>query len=248
MSNMFDTKTSEQLKYYVYALLSPADNKPFYIGKGRGNRVFDHLNCALEDETVNDKYETIREIEDAGLKVNHLILRHGMTEKMAYEVESTLIDFLNYRGEGLTNQQSGHHASLFGLMTSDEIVRNYNAELLTELFDPVIIININRTYKEHRFDKNGIYEATRSSWVIGESRRKEVRYALSTYRGLVVEVFTVDDWYPVPRLEKENKSGKVQIRWAFNGRVADRNIRDKYINKAVPKLGQGAANPIRYTL
>lgn len=36
---MFDEKTIQHLKYYVYMLIDPADNKPFYIGKGVQNRV-----------------------------------------------------------------------------------------------------------------------------------------------------------------------------------------------------------------
>ena len=39
---MFDQITSEKLKFYVYCLIDPRDDKPFYIGKGKGNRVFEH--------------------------------------------------------------------------------------------------------------------------------------------------------------------------------------------------------------
>jgi len=247
----FDTKTSEQLAFYVYALLDPADGQPFYIGKGKGNRVFEHLNCALENATQNDKYDKIREIEQGrGKKVKHLILRHGMTEQVAFEVEATLIDLFSFLEGGLTNIQSGHSSGLVGLMTTDEVIRKYNAEDLDELSDPAIIININRTYKEHRYDRDGIYQATRSSWIVGESRRKSVRYALSEYRGLIVEVFEIiGDWYPVPRSDKKNKNGEPQVRWAFEGKVAEDQIRNKYINKSVAHLKKpGAANPIRYTV
>ena len=36
---MFDEKTRQVLKQYVYVLLDLTDNKPFYVGKGIDNRV-----------------------------------------------------------------------------------------------------------------------------------------------------------------------------------------------------------------
>ena len=65
---MFDQLTIEKLDYYVYALINPTDNRPFYIGKGIGNRVFNHQNCAIKDKNSNLKLDTIREIISSGLK------------------------------------------------------------------------------------------------------------------------------------------------------------------------------------
>ena len=33
--------------YYVYCLVDPRNNQPFYIGKGKDNRVFAHRQAAL---------------------------------------------------------------------------------------------------------------------------------------------------------------------------------------------------------
>ncbi len=63
---MFDEKIRQKLNYYVYMLIDPIDNKPFYIGKGLENRVFNHLSCALTDlDITNAKYDTIREINNS---------------------------------------------------------------------------------------------------------------------------------------------------------------------------------------
>ena len=39
----FSKKTIDELGYYVYVYSDPDTQKPFYVGKGKGNRVFDHL-------------------------------------------------------------------------------------------------------------------------------------------------------------------------------------------------------------
>ena len=39
MEKSFKQSVIEGLKYYVYALVDPRDNRIFYVGKGTGNRV-----------------------------------------------------------------------------------------------------------------------------------------------------------------------------------------------------------------
>ena len=45
---MFTPDVIEQLNYYVYRLIDPRDGKTFYVGKGKGNRVFAHVNDELK--------------------------------------------------------------------------------------------------------------------------------------------------------------------------------------------------------
>ena len=49
----------EALGYYVYALVDPRDRKIFYIGKGKGNRIFQHAEAALVENTSDLKLDTI---------------------------------------------------------------------------------------------------------------------------------------------------------------------------------------------
>lgn len=241
----FDQKTIDKLKYYVYALIEPELKQPFYVGKGTGNRVFQHVNCALVDEKESDKYDIIRKIHRNGKKVDHIILRHGLTEKVALEIESTLIDYSKFFGHDLTNIVLGYSSIDNGLMSADEIIRKYNAPPLNFLEDPAIIININKTYIRGT-GALGIYKATKEYWAVDKDRIKTIKYALSEYRGLIVEVFEINDWYPV---ETTDKNENPRTRWGFNGKVADESIRMKYINKSVKHIKKpGASNPIRYTL
>ncbi len=45
---MFDFSTIKRLKYYVYALIDPRNNNPFHIGKGKDNRIYNHVNNAIK--------------------------------------------------------------------------------------------------------------------------------------------------------------------------------------------------------
>lgn len=243
---MFDQKTIEALGYYVYALVDPRTKKPFYIGKGKANRVFTHMECITDESfelNINEKFDIIREIQSIGQQVEHVVIRHGLSEEDAFVLESALIDFSRHFGIVISNEVVGHDTRLFGIMTCDEISRKYNAEPLTVLDDPAIIININRQYKP---GKTEFYESTRTSWVISKKRRETVTYALSEYRGLIVEVFEITKWSPV---ETTDKKGQPKIRWAFDGNVAPDGIRNKYLNKSIRHTKKkGAANPIRFIL
>ncbi len=253
---MFDEKTRQALKYYVYMLIDPTDNRPFYIGKGIENRVFSHLDCALADsETLNAKYDKIREILKNGQKVNHVIVRHGLSELEAFKIEASLIDTFNYCGILLSNKVSGHGSVEKGLMTTEEINRLYNAEKLESIDSNCVLININKTYKRGN-GTDPIYKATKETWLIDKSRLPQIKYVLSEYKGLIVEVFAVENWYPKERTKNKtidkNTKLKEQITvtgYGFNGIVAPDDIRKLYLNKSVAHSKQkGAAQVIRFNL
>ena len=87
-TNEFPRSVIEKLGYYVYLFTDPTTNKVFYVGKGTGNRIFDHLNRAISSPLESDKLDKIRSIQSQGLQVKHSIIRHGLTEKEAFEVEA----------------------------------------------------------------------------------------------------------------------------------------------------------------
>jgi hypothetical protein len=241
----FDEKTLHELKHYVYALIDPRNNLPFYVGKGIDNRVFDHLASALDTPTASDKYDKIREIVDVGLCVNHVIIKHGLTKNEAFKIESALIDYSNYFDHGLTNIMLGHNSIENGLMSSEEVIRKYNAPVLQNIAADCVLININKTYKRGSGFK-GIYEATRESWVMDKYRIPSIKYALAEYKGWIVEVFQISKWYAVDTIDNK---GKPKVRWGFTGVVAPTDVKTKYFNTSVAHVKvPGASNPIRYTL
>lgn len=77
--------------YYVYKLIDPRDGRVFYVGKGKGQRMYQH-----EKEARRGKYsrkcKAIREIIGSGAKIRYEIDSHHKVEADAYARERELID------------------------------------------------------------------------------------------------------------------------------------------------------------
>jgi hypothetical protein len=230
-------EVSETLKSYVYVYIDPRDGKPFYIGKGKGNRIFSHL----EDQSETEKVYRISEIRQRGLEPRIDLLRYGLTDTEAVLVEAAAIDLIGKAN--LANKVAGYHSRTFGRITSQELIIMVSAKEIN-VKHRAILITINKMYRSD-MTSDELYEATRGVWVVGP-RRENAQYAMAVYQGIVREVYRISKWYPAGTLEykyrdqqemKDNKG-----RWEFEGEIAY-DIRDQYVNYSV---GKGGQNPIRY--
>lgn len=233
----FPPGVAGRLKTYVYRLIDPRNGETFYVGKGQGDRVFSHAREQVDGDELDNKLRRIREIRLAGFEVAHVIHRHGLDEKTAFEVEAALIDAY----PGLTNLASGAGSSEFGVMHAREIVARYCAE--PAVFQHrALLISVNRSATE-----TSLYEATRYAWKIG-NKAVDAEVVLSTRQGLIVAAFVVDDWLPAT---SENFPGREPVpgRFGFVGRDAPPALRRLYVGKRVPDeyRKRGAANPVKYT-
>ncbi|HCC52764.1 MAG TPA: excinuclease ABC [Porphyromonadaceae bacterium] len=252
MVEEFSQKTKEELKYYVYILIDPRNNKIFYVGKGYENRVFSHVYESIENPKDTEKLEIIRAIKKNNQDVKYYIIRHGLKENEAFLVESILIDFLTFKdfseGSKITNIVAGHYSFNQGIKTVEECEILYNCEKLdtNKIEHNILVININKTFdtsKKKRKNENpiyerpNIYEATRGWWRLNKNKAKKVDFVLAEYKGIVRAIFKPNRW-----MQNENRNN----RWGFEGdEVTDRMILDIYLNKEIPKR-KGTRNPIRY--
>ncbi|EXJ22518.1 hypothetical protein ADIAL_2104 [Alkalibacterium sp. AK22] len=237
----FPNEVIEELKYYVYRLIDPRNGETFYVGKGKGNRVFNHMKAydrVDHFEEADDKIRIIREIDRAGLEVIHVIHRHGMDEKGALEVEAALIDAY----PSASNIVGGQGSNDYGPMHALEIIDKYMSEE-ANFEHKVLMITINKTV----FDQN-IYDATRFAWKISKAKSEKVEYVLAVMQGIIIGVFVPTEWkaatldnFPEFNFEEPKRIG-------FVGHEADSSIKELYLRKRVPVKyrKKGAANPIKY--
>lgn len=239
----FPNEVENVLDYYVYRLIDPRNGETFYVGKGRGNRVFAHAADALttndsmgeNDDEQSQKLSRIRDILLSGLVVGTVIHRHGIKdEATAYEVEAALIDAY----PGLTNAQGGHGSDDRGPMHTKEIIIKYQAQEadLSDFTGSLII----KTSRQRVDECNGsLYEAVRWAWNLDRKLldNNTVPYVFAVINGIIKGIYKVNKWYPVPELNN---------RLAFEGEPAT-DLKD-FINKRIPAKyrKKGQASPTLY--
>jgi hypothetical protein len=229
---------AEKLGWYVYALRDPRTNAIFYIGKGTGDRAFQHARYTRK-VAVNPreslKLDLIHDIHAQGHEVGVEIIRHQIKDdEMAYEVEGAMLDTFALLGIEVANEVSGHGSDR-GWRPLEDINLQYAAEPATIAPDHrVVLIRINRQFRRTMVAEE-LYEATRKWWAVAPHYRKP-DFAFSVYAGIVRAVYRIRSW---ERHESDSD-------WAFHGDV-DAAMEDLYVWKDVSSyLPTGAQNPIRY--
>lgn len=239
----FPPDVAARLKTYVYRLIDPRNGETFYVGKGRGNRVFSHIRAeqGLEGDEIDNKLRRIRQIRLAGFEVAHVIHRHGMDDKTALEVEAAVMDAY----PGLTNIAGGTGSGDYGAMHAREIIQRYSAEPAV-FHHKALLISVNRSAAER-----SPYDATRFSWKISKTKARQAEVILATVQGLIVGAFVAHDWMEATAANFPGlaEGDGVSSRFGFVGQEAPDDMKRLYIGKRVPDVyrKRGAANPIKYT-
>lgn len=233
--DIFDTDPKR--KYYVYRLVDPRTLHTFYVGKGCGDRVFQHAKGVLAkialDEEENEmslKEKQIADIIGDGKEVISIIHRRGLTNKEALEVEAALIDAY----PGLTNIQRGYCIDR-GAISVDDLHAMYNTPVYNEPEEKYIIIKT--TPDAISANYGDLYEATRKAWRADIKKAKKYKYVLSVVYGVVREVYKANEWQELP-------TGRI----VFVGEVTNDAIAAKVKGKRIPDeyRQKGAANPFMY--
>lgn len=248
MIEKFSGDVIKKINDYVYRLIDPRNGETFYVGRGKGNRVFDHVKGEFnyseevyqdsDDESISsefadeisDKIARINEIKASGLEVIYVIHRWGLTTDEAKEVEAALIDCY----PGLTNVQNGYGAER-GINNASAIENMLKTQKFDEKTDIDFCI-----IKVHQETINlcGLYEAVRKSWRVNVDRISKIPYILAVCNGIVKEVYKVEKWLPDKEMDSK--------RYMFEGKKADEDIREHFVNKKLPDYYRKAQYPVVY--
>lgn len=251
LQNEFSPSLIKKIGYYVYLYSHPKTNEVFYVGKGKGNRAFSHLFDAAESE----KSKFIAELRKQNLEPKIEILIHGLESDTALKVESSVIDLLGIKN--LTNIQLGYKSAEFGRMSPQQLSSIYSADKIT-IDVPAMLIRINQLFR-HNMSPMELYDVTRSSWRVNLENAQKSKYAFAIYQGVIQEVYEILGWYKGGTtlssrtkfhdysMDNDEMTLK-QERYEFIGNIADKEIREKYLLKAISDdvFKPGNSNPIMY--
>lgn len=249
----FPAEMVTRLGVYVYALVDPTDGRPFYIGKGRGNRVFQHVwsatgavpmddseNVGVADSATvtSTKNTRIHQMFAAGFGVQHWIIRHGITaedsaDKIAFGAEQCLLDFAGLAQIDLVNLAGGHVATDHGMLTAEELTLRYCAEPVPALPAQCALIKVNAA-AEPSATPGQIYEWSKEAWIVGDSAR--------AIHGLPILVFANDIVRAVHRADSWTLAGKhpakgkrVVRKWRYLGEP-DPVLEEIYVGKSLREV------------
>jgi uncharacterized protein len=262
---VFSPATIEAIGSYVY-VLADLNDQVFYVGKGQGNRVFDHVDevrrlrsddpkrllVSPEEEDVDadglsPKRQRIAALLKAGPGPAMYIVREGLTPEQALLIEATLISVLDWQQGGvLTNQVAGHGTTHLGLKSVHELEATRGEPFrLSDLpglddSEEVVAINVNRRWAEVVAKKSTLLDVSKGRWKLGKDRASRCRYAIVHANGIVRGVFRVKEWHgPDPE-------GRFTFEPVDQAPMAGPSFSQKNASSLFGTAGSGSQNPIRY--
>ena len=183
------------MKYYVYALIDPRTNTPFYIGKGSKNRMFDHL----KDNRGVRKQEVISQIRKDGLEPVPTKLVENLTEDDAYKKEIELIKKYGRKGIDENGILCNNLLEAFPPIMTDDLKAHLSKVKKNVSFSQEHRKKLSKAKKDRTWEE-----------IFGEHRAKELREQRSQPRG------------PMSKETKKNisqaKKGKKPHNWDDNAR------------------------------
>lgn len=263
---MFSPKEQESLGRYIYRLIDPRNGETFYVGQGKGNRVFQHVEEAERitkkrlsekfretDETIASlKLDRINAIKRDGLEVTYIIHRHKIPDEAIDHVEAAVIDAF----PGLTNEKRGYRSADTGPMTAVQIQKKYGLkEFEIKEQERLLLININAL--DDIYSETKIIRQIECAWRLDPKRAEQAEFVLAVHRGVIIGAFGNSTWQTATKARFPQLSFDELDRYGFEPKKLNSDQLEHFCGKAnkgdnrpgklVPRSLSGSQNPIRYS-
>ena len=239
-------------RFYVYCLTDLKKGKILYIGKGCGNRIFEHewavgrSQDPVSGEIADRKLKAIAKCKKLG---RHIISYH-LTEAEALAAESALIHFVkSVLGKKLKNKIAGHGP---GGISVEKLDRRFGfSPRPLDGIDPdglILAVKIHDAFDldtdeelDYRFDNQddaNLKSRTLGNWWISKDAASKVKYVIGIHTGLknaVVSAYEVDGF---ETMIGESKNGRPQTYYRFHTVSRSEDVLDKLglQQKCLPEL------------
>ena len=198
MISRFSKNTINAIGYYVYGLRYPREQEYFYIGKGKGNRVFSHVKQSSARGISDPKFDIISTLRsEGGPEID--IIRHGLTEQEALLLESALIDVLGV--DQIANKVKGFNSEKYGLMSPKNIEAQYKGKPFVKPIKAVCF-KINRAWRRN-MSALELYEMTRGNWRLSLARAGDAEFGIGLTDGVIRSIYKIHSWEKVPERSPE---------------------------------------------
>lgn len=108
-------------EFYIYELIDPIYLIPFYVGKGKGNRIYDHYTNEKAQKYNKNLYNAIKKLKQQNLEPIYNKIEENLTEQEAFKKEKEWIKF--YGRENLYNLTDGGEGG--NTLLDDEIKKRW---------------------------------------------------------------------------------------------------------------------------
>ena len=247
-------------RFYVYCLTDLKKDKILYIGKGCGNRIFEHEQAARsQDGDLGDIDVPERKTIAKCKKLGRHIISYHLTEAEAQAAETTLIHFVkSVVGKKFKNQSAGCGAGGISAEALDDRFKftpcpldDLNPDglvLAVKIQDALDLDTDEET--DYRFDNQddaNLKSRTLGNWVIGKDAASKVKYIIGIHTGLQNAVVSAYEVGGFETLE-ETKNGRKQTRYRFHTTSRSEEVLAKLglQQKCLPELKFGSGGEKAY--
>ena len=245
-------------RFYVYCLTDLKKDKILYIGKGCGNRIFEHEQAARSQD--GDIDVPARKAIVKCKKLGRYIISYHLTEIEAQAAETALIHFVkSVVDKKFKNKSAGCGAGGISAEALDERFKftpcplddlNPDGLVLAVKIQDALDLDTDEE-ADYRFDNQddaNLKSRTLGNWVIGKDAASKVKYIIGIHTGLqnaVVSAYEVDGF---ETMTEETKNGRKQTRYRFHTTSRSEEVLAKLglQQKCLPELKFGGAGEKAY--